>query len=346
MSTQLTGASAKILFESPAQLNLKKKLLKEGNFEIVSSGPESATNLDKGITVVRTKQLVGSDAITDAPIYEYKEFPITHPRENIADVFRRRLPRDAAGQLTVPGLTAVTLTALNAKLEAYGIYLEPKEFTLVAHGTSAFILTAKQNCVIFYGKISFAKTAAVTEPKEVYEAEAPVTPGDGGDTQTPVITNLTYIVAEKRLIADVKNALSVTIKTTTGLNVTANVIADKVDYTFNEVLPAGTIISVSAKDIEEITEVPPVAPPTNPAITDVTFNATTHILSAKVTGVDKVMMNSSRGNVDFVGELDVDPVTHKVTAYYKAPYPQDVTVTITAGTTVVTHVIPADIVVN
>ena len=51
MSTQLTGASAKILFESPAQLNLKKKLLKEGHFEIVSSGPESATNLDKGITV-------------------------------------------------------------------------------------------------------------------------------------------------------------------------------------------------------------------------------------------------------------------------------------------------------
>ena len=184
MSTQLTGASAKILFESPAQLNLKKKLLKEGNFEIVSSCPESATNLDKGITVVRTKQLVGSDAITDAPIYEYKEFPITHPRENIADVFRRRLPRDAAGQLTVPGLTATTLTALNAKLEAYGIYLEPKEFTLVAHGTSAFILTAKNNCVIFYGKISFAKTAAATVTKEVYEAEAPVTPGEpseGGD---------------------------------------------------------------------------------------------------------------------------------------------------------------------
>lgn len=305
MSTQLTGASAKILFESPAQLNLKKKLLKEGNFEIVSSGPESATNLDKGITVVRTKQLVGSDAITDAPIYEYKEFPITHPRENIADVFRRRLPRDAAGQLTVPGLTAATLIALNTKLETYGIYLEPTEFTLVPHGTSAFILTAKQNCVIFYGKISFAKTAAVTEPKEVYEAEAPVTPGDGGDTQTPVITNLTYIVAEKQN------------------------------------LPTDTIISVSAKDIEEITEVPPVTP-IEPTITNIVFDIATHTLSAKVTGVDKVMMNSSRPIIDFVGEVAVDPETHMVAAYYAAPYLEAVTVTITAGAVVATYVIHAE----
>ncbi len=276
MSTQLTGASAKILFESPAQLNLKKKLLKEGNFEIVSSGPESATNLDKGITVVRTKQLVGSDAITDAPIYEYKEFPITHPRENIADVFRRRLPRDAAGQLTVPGLTAVTLTALNAKLEAYGIYLEPKEFTLVAHGTSAFILTAKNNCVIFYGKISFTNTEAAKESLEVYEAEGgeteenPGAPSEGGegsegsagevtdpgdsDPETLVkstIANLTYLATENKIVADVTNALEVTIETTTGLNITSGVVAGKVEYIFSESLPVGTIISVMTEDAEE-----------------------------------------------------------------------------------------------
>ena len=276
MSTQLTGASAKILFESPAQLNLKKKLLKEGNFEIVSSGPESATNLDKGITVVRTKQLVGSDAITDAPIYEYKEFPITHPRENIADVFRRRLPRDAAGQLTVPGLTATTLTALNAKLETYGIYLEPKEFTLVAHGTSAFILTAKNNCVIFYGKISFTNTEAAKESLEVYEAEGgeteenPGAPSEGGegsegsagevtdpgdsDPETLVkstIANLTYLATENKIVADVTNALEVTIETTTGLNITSGVVAGKVEYIFSESLPVGTIISVMTEDAEE-----------------------------------------------------------------------------------------------
>jgi hypothetical protein len=276
MSTQLTGASAKILFESPAQLNLKKKLLKEGNFEIVSSGPESATNLDKGITVVRTKQLVGSDAITDAPIYEFKEFPIQHPRENIADVLRRRLPRDAAGQLTVPGLTAVTLTALNAKLEAYGIYLEPKEFTLVAHGTSAFILTAKNNCVIFYGKISFTNTEAAKESLEVYEAEGgeteenPGAPSEGGegsegsagevtdpgdsDPETLVkstIANLTYLATENKIVADVTNALEVTIETTTGLNITSGVVAGKVEYIFSESLPVGTIISVMTEDAEE-----------------------------------------------------------------------------------------------
>ena len=276
MSTQLTGASAKILFESPAQLNLKKKLLKEGNFEIVSSGPESATNLDKGITVVRTKQLVGNDAITDAPIYEYKEFPITHPRENIADVFRRRLPRDAAGQLTVPGLTAVTLTSLNAKLENYGIYLEPKEFTLVAHGTSAFILTAKNNCVIFYGKISFTNTEAAKESLEVYEAEGgeteenPGAPSEGGegsegsagevtdpgdsDPETLVkstIANLTYLATENKIVADVTNALEVTIETTTGLNITSGVVAGKVEYIFSESLPVGTIISVMTEDAEE-----------------------------------------------------------------------------------------------
>ena len=193
MSTQLTGASAKILFESPAQLNLKKKLLKEGNFEIVSSGPESATNLDKGITVVRTKQLVGNDAITDAPIYEYKEFPITHPRENIADVFRRRLPRDAKGSLTLPALVEATMPELNAALEDYGIYLEPNEFNITKQGDVAYHVTAKNNCVIFYGKISITNTDPVQAPQEVYsaddeevEVEDPTTPpSEGGSGNEP-----------------------------------------------------------------------------------------------------------------------------------------------------------------
>lgn len=255
MSTQLTGASAKILFESPAQLNLKKKLLKEGNFEIVSSGPESATNLDKGITVVRTKQLVGSDAITDAPIYEYKEFPITHPRENIADVFRRRLPRDAAGQLTVPGLTATTLTALNAKLETYGIYLEPKEFTLVAHGTSAFILTAKNNCVIFYGKISFAKTAAATAPKEVYEADAGQDGGDGDGEGEPTgdaqVFNLNYSLEDNSISAFVVNARTATIATSTDFTTTVNVVDEEVNYAFQQAMPLGTVVKLTAKEAEQ-----------------------------------------------------------------------------------------------
>lgn len=181
MSTQLTGASAKILFESPAQLNLKKKLLQEGNFEIISSGPESATNLDKGITIVRTKQLISRDALTDEPIYEYKEFPIKHPRENIADVLKRRLPRDADGLLTVPGITEATIAELNDGLEEFGVYLEPTEFTITQQGDAAYILRAKNNSVIFYGKISFTNTDAVVAPKEVYEPES-----NGGETELPI----------------------------------------------------------------------------------------------------------------------------------------------------------------
>lgn len=189
MSTQLTGASAKVLFESPAQLNLKKKLLAEGNFEIVSSGPESATNLDKGITIVRTKQIVSRDALTDEPVYAYKEFPIKHARENIADVFRRRLGRDAEGQLTVPGLSDASLEDLNVLLEEYGIYLEPTEFTITKQGEAAFTLTAKNNCVIFYGKISFTNTTVVKVPLEVYVAEGAEVPGEGETEQPPSTDN-------------------------------------------------------------------------------------------------------------------------------------------------------------
>lgn len=271
MSIQLTGASAKILFESPNQVQLKKKLLKEGNFEIISSGPESATNLDKGITIVRTKQLVSRDALTDEPIYDYKEFPIAHPRENIADVFRRRLPRDADGQLTVPGLAATTMSALNTALVPYGIYLEPTEFTIVPHATTAFILTAKNNCVIFYGKISFAKTAVNTAPLEVYEADTAVTPGDpsdggdgsesgvgpegDGDALVSTITNMVYTETENRITADVTNVNTVTIKTDTDINVTVPVTAGKVNYVFDTELAIGTIITIVADEVEEMIEV-------------------------------------------------------------------------------------------
>lgn len=257
MSTQLTGASAKVLFESPAQLNLKKKLLKEGNFEIVSSGPESATNLDKGITVVRTKQEVSRDALTDEPVYEYKEFEIKHPRENIADVFRRRLPRDAAGQLTVPGLAGPTLAELNTALQPFAIYLEPKEFTLNKQGTASFNLSAKNNCVIFYGKIHFTNTAAVTAPKEVYEAEAGQGGGDGdgdgegepsGDAQ---ILNLAYSLADNQINAVVLNARTANIATSTGFTATANVIEEEVNYTFLQAMPLGTEVTLSAKEAEE-----------------------------------------------------------------------------------------------
>lgn len=255
MSTQLTGASAKVLFESPAQLNLKKKLLKEGNFEIVSSGPESATNLDKGITVVRTKQEVSRDALTDEPVYEYKEFEVKHPRENIADVFRRRLPRDAAGQLTVPGLTGPTMAELNTALQPFAIYLEPKEFTLNKQGAASFNLTAKNNCIIFYGKIHFTNTVATTAPKEVYEAEAGTGDGDGdgegepsGDAQ---IFNLAYSLASNQLSAVVVNARTAMIATSTGFSATANVVDEEVNYTFQQVMPLGTEVKLSAKDAEE-----------------------------------------------------------------------------------------------
>lgn len=258
MSTQLTGASAKILFESPAQLKLKKKLLKEGNFEIVSSGPESATNLDKGITVVRTKQETGRDALTDAPIYEYTEFEIKHPRENIADVLRRRLPRDAKGQLTVPGLAAPTLTALNAILANYGVYLEPKEFILVKQGDAAFNLTAKKHCVIFYGKITVTNTAAATAPLEVYESEsAGGDEGEGGDdgevepSGDAQIFNLTYNLADNQLSAVVVNARTVMITTSTGFSATTNVVDEVVNYTFQQTMPLGTEVKISANDVEE-----------------------------------------------------------------------------------------------
>ena len=244
MSTQLTGASAKILFESPAQLKLKKKLLKEGNFEIVSSGPESATNLDKGITVVRTKQETGRDALTDAPIYEYTEFEIKHPRENIADVLRRRLPRDAKGQLTVPGLAAPTLTALNAILANYGVYLEPKEFTLVKQGDAAFNLTAKKHCVIFYGKITVTNTPAVTAPKEEYEAEGD---GEGEPSGDPLISNLAYSLDTNNITAFVTNANTATVATSTGFTDTTPVTDEEVNYTFAQMLPMGTKVTLSAR---------------------------------------------------------------------------------------------------
>ena len=187
MSIAVTGASAKILFESPSQVNLKKKLLKEGDFEIVSSNPESATNLVKGITVVRTRELTGRDATTDEPIYDYKEFPIKHPREDIADVFRRRLPRDAKGLLTVPGLTVATVAGLNTVLETYGIYLEPNEFTITKQGSAAYILKANYNCVLFFGKITITNTPAITEPLEVYEAD-----NAGSVVVPPVVDLSTY----------------------------------------------------------------------------------------------------------------------------------------------------------
>ena len=280
MSIAVTGASAKILFESPSQVNLKKKLLKEGDFEIVSSNPESATNLVKGITVVRTRELTGRDATTDEPIYDYKEFPIKHPREDIADVFRRRLPRAAKGLLTVPGLAVATVAGLNTVLETYGIYLEPNEFTITKQGSAAYILKANDNCVLFFGKITITNKPAITEPLEVYQVgedtdEDPETPsnpdtGNGSNGGDPVVvgkpefSNLIYNVLDKKLMGNVTNTLEVTIKTNTGLDITTSVVGGQIDYTFNETLPAGTLISVAAKGVEEIIDVP-VPPQSEPS---------------------------------------------------------------------------------
>ena len=272
MSTQLTGASAKILFESPAQLNLKKKLLQEGNFEIISSGPESATNLDKGITIVRTKQLISRDALTDEPIYEYKEFPIKHPRENIADVLKRRLPRDADGLLTVPGITEATIAELNDGLEEFGVYLEPTEFTITQQGDAAYILRAKNNSVIFYGKISFTNTDAVVAPLEVYEAEGsveeiPTTPsapeggneseGDGsgdvsGSEPPPAPTviafsNVKFDVATNTLSGDISgDVTSVVTSSSPTVFETFDipVVNGKFTHTFETPIPEGTFIDV------------------------------------------------------------------------------------------------------
>ncbi len=265
MSTQLTGASAKILFESPAQLKLKKKLLKEGNFEIVSSGPESATNLDKGITVVRTKQETGRDALTDAPIYEYTEFEIKHPRENIADVLRRRLPRDAKGQLTVPGLAGPTMAELNTALQPFAIYLEPNEFTLNKQGAASFNLTAKNNCIIFYGKIHFTNTVATTAPKEVYSAdgeevemETPVTPpsesGSSNESGSGVgevtLTDVIYNTETRVLIGLVSGAKEVTVSTDVegAEAIKVAVVNNAFAVELGESVVEGTILTVTAGD--------------------------------------------------------------------------------------------------
>lgn len=275
MSTQLTGASAKVLFESPAQLNLKKKLLAEGNFEIVSSGPESATNLDKGITIVRTKQIVSRDALTDEPVYAYKEFPITHPRENIADVFRRRLPRDAKGGLTLPTLSEANMAELNVALEDYGIYLEPSEFTITKQGDAAYHVVANNNCVIFYGKISITNTDAVQAPKEVYsadgeevEVETPVTPpseggsgnesgsddsGDVSGSEPPPVptviafSNVKFDVDTNTLSGDISGDVD---DVTVGSSPTVfeifaiPVVNGKFTHTFETPIPNGTFIDV------------------------------------------------------------------------------------------------------
>lgn len=265
MSTQITGASAKVLFESPAQLKLKKKLLAEGNFEIVSSGPESATNLDKGITVVRTKQLVGRHPITDEPIYEFKEFPIAHPRENIADVFRRRLPRDAKGGLTLPALTEATMADLNAALEDYNIYLEPSEFTITKQGAAAYHVTAKNNCVIFYGKISITNTNAVQAPQEVYsvdgeevEVETPVTPpSEGGSSNESgsgasevTLTDVIYNIETRVLIGLVSGASEVTVSTDAegAEAIKVVVVNNAFAVELDESVVEGTILTVTAGD--------------------------------------------------------------------------------------------------
>lgn len=273
MSTQLTGASAKVLFESPAQLKLKKKLLAEGNFEIVSSGPESATNLDKGITIVRTKQLVGRHPITDEAIYEFKEFPITHPRENIADVFRRRLPRDAKGGLTLPALSEATMADLNAALEDYGIYLEPSEFTITKQGDAAYHVTAKNNCVIFYGKISITNTDAVQAPKEVYsvdgeevEVEEPSTPpSESGSSNEPesgtnevTLTDVEFDPATATLTGKVTGVTEVVFTIDMdGVKPLSVAVVDGVfTHVFADGLPGGLILTVTAgdKSFELVTE--------------------------------------------------------------------------------------------
>ena len=287
MSTQLTGASAKILFESPAQLKLKKKLLKEGNFEIVSSGPESATNLDKGITVVRTKQETGRDALTDAPIYEYTEFEIKHPRENIADVLRRRLPRDAKGQLTVPGLAAPTLAALNTILANYGVYLEPKEFDLVKQGEAAFNLTAKKHCVIFYGKITVTNTPAVTPPKEEYEAEGE---GEGEPSGDPLISNLAYSLDTNNITAFVTNANTAMVATSTGFTDTTPVTDEEVNYTFAQMLPMGTKVTLSARTAKKEVYVNP----------QVTALALEHEVVGKVFNKNKLAVKLNVSPVNYV----------------------------------------------
>lgn len=185
MSIELSSASANILFNSVNQQRLQKKLLTNDNFEIVKTGAFSDTDRGNGETIVRTKKVVGADPITDEPIYEYTEFPIKHPREDIAEVFRRRLPRDAKGQLTVAA-NVTNMTTLNAALAAFDIYLEPSEFTVIRHGDAA-VLTAKPTCILFYGKIGVSTKPKVTDPIEVFEAETPDEGEEGGSTTPPVI---------------------------------------------------------------------------------------------------------------------------------------------------------------
>ena len=181
MSILLTSASAKALFETPTNIALGQKILTDENFTITETKALSQSDLSKAQSIVTVTIVTGEDPVTEEPITIQRLFEINHDRENIRDVLRRRLPRDAGHQLTIPGLEEATIEAVNELLEEYHIFLEPTEFKVTQQGDNVFHITALPHCVIFYGTVGVTGGDAVTDPLEVYEPEA--TGGEtGGET--------------------------------------------------------------------------------------------------------------------------------------------------------------------